>query len=176
MSAPLDELYFTWLYEQVADPGIQDKTLTYWKVLKMLFTTEFVNLVPNDDNRIQDGKALRIRFLQQQGIPDADRNWIELGCSVLELIVGLSDRLSFIADGEPHYWFWILMENLGLREYNDRRRLPRLRIENMLRDLVWRQYEPSGLGGFFPLQRTDTDQRQVELWQQLNEYVQELSE
>lgn len=166
----LDDRYLSWLYEQVADPN---NTPTYWKVLKVLFTTEFVWIVQNDDNRIQDGKAIRLKFLYETGIDGADPEWVELGCSVLELMVGLSERLAFIADGEPHYWFWVLMENLGLARYNDRHRIPRREIEDILTRVIFRQYEPNGHGGFFPLENTEKDQREVELWSQLNEYVTE---
>jgi hypothetical protein len=87
-------------------------------------------------------------------------------------MVGLSERLSFLADrGEPHYWFWVIMDNLGLREYTDDKRLPRTRIDNMLNMLIFRQYEPNGMGGFFPLENPQEDQRQVDIWQQLNEYI-----
>lgn len=171
MSEPLDELYFQWLYKQVADPDIQDSSLTYWKVLRVLFTKEFVWRVPNDDNRIQDGKALRLEFLDDQGIPEVDSNWIELGCSFLELMVGLSRRLSFEADGEPHYWFWDLMENLGLKGYNDRRRLPRRKIDDDLNRVIFRNYEPNGWGGFFPLKNPAQDQRKRELWYQMSDYI-----
>lgn len=175
MSEPLDELYLQWLYEQVADPEFQDQELTYWKVLNILFKKEFVWFVANDENRIQDGKALRFEFLESQGISDVDQGWMDLGCSVLELMVGLSRRLEFEASkGKAHYWFWILMENLGLSTYNDRRRFTKRqydRIDDMLNRLIHRIYEPSGLGGFFPLQEPRKDQTKVELWYQMSAYL-----
>lgn len=176
MSEPLDELYLKWLYEQVADPGFKNQSLTYWKILKELFRKEFIWVVANDENRIQDGKALRLEFLNDQGISNVDSSWIELGCSVLELMVGLSRRLAFEADGEPHFWFWQLMENIGFAGYNDKHRFTtRLveRIDDILNDLIHRNYEPSGRGGFFPLENPPKDQRRVELWYQLSAYVQE---
>lgn len=172
MSAPLDELYLQWLYEQVAVPDYEDRDLTYWKVLNVLFKKEFVWTVENDENRIIDGKALRHQFLDAHDILDVDPDWIELGCSVLELMVGLSRRLEFVADrGQAHYWFWVLMDNLGLSKYNDRRRLPRRQIDEALTDLIFRNYEPSGLGGFFPLERPHRDQRRLELWYQMSDYI-----
>lgn len=173
---PLDELYFKWLYSQVADPSITDPSLTYWKLLKKLFTKEFVWLIPNDDNRLEDGKDLRIEFIRVEGLEDVDPVWLELGCSVLELVVGLSRRLAFEADGEPYYWFWCLMENIGIQRYNDGRRLPRQRIDEILERIIFRTYEPNGHGGFFPLKNWHEDQRNVELWYQLSAYVLELDE
>lgn len=180
MSEPLDELYFKWLYKQVAEPAIQERNLTYWRVLKILFEKEFVWIddVVNDENRIGDGKALRTEFVESQGwtVSDVDSNWITLGCSMLELMVGLSRRLEFLADGTPHYWFWVLMENIGLVRFNDQKRLPRRHIDDVLNDIIFRNYGSSGLGGFFPLQYPKEDQRDIELWAQMNEYVLELQE
>lgn len=171
---PLDELFLKWLYSQVADPKIHDPSLTYWKLLRHLYTKEFVWLVPNDDNRLEDGKDLRLEFIHSQGIEDAEIGWIEIGCSVLELMLGLARRLSFEADGEPYYWFWQLVENIGLIRFNDRRMYPRRRVDNILDDVILRQYDADGQGGFFPLRDPPEDQRQVELWYQLSAYVLEL--
>lgn len=172
---PLDELYFTWLYRQVANPDIEDKSLTFWKLLKELYTKEFVWLIPNDDNRLEDGKALRIEFIQEEGLRDVDPEWLQLGCSALELMVGLSRRLSFEAEGEPYYWFWDLMENLNLHRYSDDRRLPRKHIQKVLDQVIFRTYERDGTGGLFPLNDPSQDQRKVELWYQLSAYVLERS-
>jgi hypothetical protein len=177
MSEPLDELYFRWLYEQVAVSKIRERDLTYWKVLKILFTTEFVwvNEVINDENRIHDGLALRSKFIEAEGIDDVDPDWLTQGCSVLELMVGLSRRMEFEADeGKAYYWFWVLMENIGLDGYSDDKRFTKraiTRVENILEDLIHRNYESSGLGGFFPLQDSHHDQRDRELWYQMNDYI-----
>lgn len=180
MSEPLDELYFKWLYEQVAVPEYHDRDLTYWKVLKVLFTKEFV-WVPDfvgDDNRIHDGIALRSEFLAEMGIPandDGIEDWMDEGCSMLELMVGLARRLEFQADkGKAHYWFWVLMDNLGLIGYSDDRRFTKrllARIDDILDGVIYRNYEPSGLGGFFPLLEPRHDQRDRELWYQMSDYI-----
>jgi hypothetical protein len=171
MSEPLAELYFHWLYKQVAYPEFEDQALTYWNVLRVLHNKEFIEVVPNDDNRIHDGRALRLKFLDDQGIPEVDPNWMELGCSFLELMVGLSERLAFEADGEPHYWFWVLMGNLELAGYNDKRRLPRSQIDKMLDRVIYRNYDYNGYGGLFPLRHPQYDQRERELWFQMSDYI-----
>lgn len=168
---PLDELYFVWLYSQVADPSVTNSSLTYWNLLKELFTTEFVWLIPNDDNRAEDGKALRAEFVLEKDLVDVAFEWVELGCSVLELMVGLSRRLSFEAEGESHFWFWQLLENLGIDRICDTARLPKDDIDQILYQVIFRDYEANGQGGFFPLKRTNEDQRRVELWYQLSAYV-----
>ena len=175
---PLDEAFFIWLYSQVADTRHTDPSLTYWNVLRLLYEKEFTGGVPNDDNRKQDGKNLRIEFVRDEGIEDADPEWMDFGCSMLELMVGLSRRLSHndLAGGQPHYWFWRLMSNIGLQRYDDRTPIPKRRIDTEILDrVIERTYEPNGMGGFFPLQNPGRDQRTVELWNQLSAYIEEQS-
>lgn len=173
---PLDELYFRWLYDQVADSETTEPSLGYWNLLKALFTKEAVWRVPNDDNRLEDGKELRFEFLSENRLGPANREWTDIGCSVFELMLGLSRRLSFEAEGQPHYWFWKLLENLRLNKYSDDRPFPAKRVDDILNRVLYREYKRTGLGGFFPLKHTTKDQREVELWYQMSEYLREQSE
>jgi len=170
---PLDELYLEWLYRRVADP---EQGLTFWNVMRVLYSTEFVWVVPNDENRIADARDLREEFIDSSRIRlrKADRNWIELGCSMLELMVGLAERLKYQAEkGKAYYWFWVLMVNIGLSELDDSRfdRETEEHVRDVLEMVIQRYYEPDGHGGFFPLEHPQQDQREVELWYQLSEYV-----
>jgi len=174
MSEPLDELYFVWLYSQVGDPETKNPSRTYWNLLRQLFTKEFVWVVPNDDNRVEDGKGLRHEFADQSGIKKLDRDWMKLGCSMLELLVGISRRLSFQCEGEPRDWFWHLIDNLKLN-YTDRGLYPSDKIDGVLDRVIWRTYEADGSGGLFPLHHAEVDQRKVEIWHQLFAYISELN-
>lgn len=171
MQAPIDELYFRWLYDQVADSRITDPSRTYWHFCKLLYTREFVWFVANDNNRIEDGKELRHEFVDQLELEQVDEGWMRLGCSFLELLVAMSRRLSFMAEGEPRDWFWHMLENIGLHEYNDRKALPFQDIEEVLDQVMWRKYHYNGVGGLFPLEGPCQDQRRIELWYQLCAYV-----
>lgn len=171
MSPPLDELYFRWLYSQVGSVNVKDRSKTYWELLKQLHIKEFVWIVPNDDNRAQDGRDLRQEFLESEGAIVEDPDWLRLGCSMFELFIGLSRRLAFEADGEPSGWFWHLMDNVGLRIYSDARIMSTDRIDEILDRIIWRTYEPDGVGGLFPLRNPGKDQREVELWYQLSAYL-----
>lgn len=170
---PLDELYLRWLYSLVADPDCTDKSRSYWKLFKQLYTTEFLWFVEHDGDRLEDGTALRREFFADQAIDsdDVDPGWIGLGCSVLELVVGLSRRLEFQSGGQPHYWFWKLLGNIEVVFTDSARPYPRLRIDGILHSVMFRQYEASGYGGFFPLKEPREDQRNVDLWYQLSAYV-----
>jgi hypothetical protein len=171
VSQPLDELHFQWLYSQVADIEVTNPTNTYWDILRQLYTKEFVWIVPNDDNRVEDGRDLRFEFADQQGLTNVDPNWMEMGCSVLELMIGLSRRLAFEAEGQPRDWFWVLMRNLELDCYNDRFKIPTELVEEILDRLIFRTYDYNGYGGLFPLSEPHDDQRKVEIWYQLSAYV-----
>jgi len=174
VSAHLDELYLTWLYGHIANPEIANPSQSFWKLAKQLFTTEFLSFVPNDDNRVEDGRALRYEFIDDLGLEDVDPHWMAVGCSFLEMLIGLSRRLSFQDEGQPLEWFWHLLANLGLR-YNDRVRETTMgyEIKEVTDRVVYRTYDSSGRGGLFPLIHPDADQRRVELWYQLNAYLQE---
>lgn len=169
----LDEQYLGWLYSQVGPVEIANPTQTHWRLLEILYNKEFLWIVDNDDNRAADGKELRQDFLDEEEIDEVDQEWMDLGCSMLELILGLAKRLSFFDDGEPHVWFWELIENLRLEDYNDTAVIPEEEIDEVLNDVIWRTYKPSGLGGLFPLRYADEDQRDVELWYQLSSYLAE---
>lgn len=170
MNRPLDELYLNWLYECIADPNEPSPSRTFWNLAHHLYTTEYIWLIPNDDNRMEDGRFLREEFSEDLGLDIEDNNWMNLGCSMLEMMIALSRRLSFVGGGEPRGWFWHLIGNLGLR-ISDRQRFPTRRVDEVLHMIIWRTYSPDGSGGLFPLRHATCDQRDVELWTQLNAYL-----
>lgn len=171
--APLDEQYFTWLYGQVADAETKDPARSWWRLLKQFYTTEFVWVHHDDKNRLADGKELRNDFISETGA-QVDPEWVGMGCSMLELTLGLAKHLAFLGDGEPPFWFWQLMENLYLRDYTDDRRWSPAHVEDVLLRVIQRHYDMDGEGGFFPLREpTSGNQRGRSLWEQLNDYVAE---
>lgn len=178
MDEPLDERYFKWLYGQVASVKLKNPSRTYWSLLKALYTTEFVWLVPNDDNRLEDGRDLRYEFIDEVGVESPDPEWMAFGCSLLEMLIGLSRRLVFEAEGKagPSEWFWHMIENLGLGGFNDtyfKTERQMKYVEHVLTTVVWRHYGSDGHGGLFPLRKPHEDQRKVELWYQLSCYLSE---
>lgn len=175
MNKPLDELYLEWLYHQVGDPTITNPNRTYWRILKQLYDKEFVWIVPNDDNRIADGRDLRYEFVDTTNLRNVDEGWYNLGCSMLELLVGLSRKLSFTCDGEPRDWFWHMMHNLKLARYHDGKEYSQELVNDILDRVIWRHYKYDGRGGIFPLKNPKEDQTKVELWYQLSAYVIEMT-
>jgi hypothetical protein len=169
-SGTLDDQYFEWLYSQVADVRIRKGPRTYWNLLRQLFATEFVWHVPNDDNRAYDGRDLRFEWSQLRDVR-VDKNWAELGCSFLEMLIGLARRLEFQDGRDCEFWFWHLIGNLGLLGHNDRSKFAKEDVDDRIAMVMWRTYNRYGEGGLFPLPRCRQDQRSVELWYQMHEYL-----
>lgn len=174
MDEPLDEKYLTWLYGQVASVQLEDPTRTYWSLLRQLYTKEFVWFVPNDDNRVEDGRDLRREFITELNLEDVDPLWLELGCSMLEMLLALSHRCAFEAEGGSSDWFWHMIDNLNLGGFHDlylQSSKHERYVDNVLDSIIWRSYRSDGFGGLFPLKNPNEDQREVELWYQLSCYL-----
>lgn len=169
-SGDLDVRYLTWLYSQVANTRTRTGPKTYWNLLQQLFRTEFVWFVPNDDNRAEDGRALRAEWTAEEEI-EVDREWLSLGCNFLELLIGLARRLDFETDGGVSEWFWQLIENLGLSGFTDAKYFEAEEVTDITHRVMFRSYDRDGNGGLFPLRRASKDQREVEIWYQLSEYL-----
>jgi len=169
----LDEQYLEWLYSQVAPVKVSARTRTYWKLFHQMYKTIFVALAPHDENRIADGRDLRYEFLAEREDLQGDLDWMRSPCSMLELFIILARQLSFEMDDPVDVWFWHLMETLDLVQFNDRKYNSHAEeeIERTLDRVIWRNYEPNGQGGLFPLRNPTRDQRKVELWYQLNAYL-----
>lgn len=173
MNAPLDDLYIEWLYSQVASVTVRSRSKTYWNLMRQLYKKEFTWSVPNDDNRVEDGRDLRYQFLNACHISGVDEDWLRMPCSMLELLIGLAYRLEFEADGSVQMWFWKLLENLELDQFTDAlyKEAVDAYVDSVLNTVIERTYDRNGRGGIFPLERRCRDQRKVELWYQLCSYL-----
>lgn len=157
--------YFTYLGGLVGEEADN-----YFNMLNILHNMDFYSLIPNDDNRGEDGKQIRDGFHLSVNI----RN-----CTVLEMLIGLSIRLEFETaqsqwEKTVAEWFWILIDNLGLTIFDDdmyKSMKPRGEIEEIVQRLLDRKYEKNGNGGLFPLKYPKKDQRKVEIWYQMSAYV-----
>jgi hypothetical protein len=177
MNEPLDEQYLTWLYSQVGAVKLKTQSRTHWDLLRHLYKKEFKWFVANDDNRCEDGKDLRYEFLDAREIDenDVDPEWMHMPCSMLEMLIALSRRLSFETETEARLWFWHLIETMGIlhsdKDYDQHRE----EIDEAVERVIWRTYDSDGKGGLFPLNRPQHDQRYVEIWYQLSAYLLELN-
>lgn len=167
------EYYLRWLDHQLTSESSQP-TRGYSDLVQVMFDTPFAWSVPMDDNRMADAMELRSEFAEGHGVPRMVME--ELGpCSFIEVLIGLSRRMSFIAGGSSPRWAWQLLVNLRLERMWDRLSRSKMQqVLHILETVIQRTYEPNGVGGFFPLAWPDRDQTQVELWYQMNSYVEEM--
>lgn len=178
MSRRSDELkaaYLRWLEPQLKDKTDSDKS--FWDLLNLMFETSFgwLDNVPMDENRAVDGTDLRVDFAHSIGRNPATMKDEWGPCTFAEVLIGLSRRMAFVAGGSAPGWAWQLLQNLEMHRLSDPLTPARTRRAQEIMDrVIQRTYNEDGTGGFFPLAWPQEDQRSVELWYQLNSYVEEL--
>lgn len=172
-----DDKYFEWLTKLVR-PEFNGKS--YYLLVRCLYEKEFFSLVPFDENRAEQGIGLRAEASNETGIDFVNK--LSFGpCTVLEMMVVLAENMAYIMEGfEPfkngNDWFWELVFNLGLEDYDDSRFLigeAEPDVEEILERFLERRYEPDGTGGLFPLYDPKEDQRELDIYTQMHAYLQQ---
>ena len=161
----LQEEYFEWLCNLVCGERYASE-ISYRKLLAYLHHTEFTWLLPNDQNRAEDGINLRYRFTEE--LPGS--------CSVLEMMIGLAIRCEEWIMHNPNYgnrtrqWFWSMISSLGLGNMHDER-YDEAYVKQIVVRFLNREYQPDGRGGLFTIRNCEYDLRDVEIWYQLCWYL-----
>lgn len=162
----IDYDYYEWLTSQIAIPNGR----TYEELFERMHNLEFVWIVPHDNNRLQDALDLRVQYMNEFPGRLAGGS-----ATFLEVLIALSRRTAFTAGGEAEDWAWKLLKNLRLTKAYDPWTAQKARsTEEILETVIWRTYHHSGKGGFFPLKDPFEDQTKVEIWYQMNAYVNEM--
>lgn len=170
--AQITNEYFNWLVGMIAFDS--PEYFSYNKLMNYLFQESFSWSVHRDANRAQDGTDLRDLFSYETGIID----WCDaLGgpCNILEMLVGLAHRIDnevmydYELGDRTNIWFWEMMNNLGLEYYDDNHFRPDA-VKKILDIWIYRQFDSNGVGGLFPLNYSQKDQRLLEIWLQAQEY------
>lgn len=160
--------YLNWLISQIQIVG---PSRTYNELFLQMQSTPFIWSIEGDDSRANDGRDLRIDYPHREDLSRQDY------VTFLEVLIGLSRRLAFIAGGEAELWAWQLIENLGLANFTDPlNNHQRQELRERLTKVISRTYGPDGYGGFFPLNNPQEDQTKVEIWKQLHSFVNEIQE
>ena len=178
----LEKGYFEWLYDLVCNDGYV-KELDYDELLFHLYQINFVFLMDRDENRFYDGISLRYYYGNEVS---ADQKQIEKvlddrPCSVLEMLVALALRIENELMSDPEYgnrawkWFWKMMTNLNLGGMtNDK--FDEEYVDRVIERMLARKYEANGRGGLFTIANCKEDLRDVEIWAQMNWYINSMSE
>lgn len=167
------ETYFQFLSEMVENKIYDERYLIFLRWLHAHIFTFFVHY---DDNRAGDGVYLREDFQNHTNFT----NLLALNgpCSMLEMLIGLAIRMDFQTSTSSavltEKWFWFLIKNLNLQVFyfGDRELEKKVKVnEIILKKLLERTYLPTGRGGLFPLKKSTRDQRKVEIWYQMMDYI-----
>jgi len=167
-----EDSYFQWLC------ALGGKQRTHEMLLTIMHQSDFIVLNELDRNRVEDGRGLRERYLNQTGINVLRMN---NDCiTFLEVVIALAEKMSFLTSQETdppftHKWFGVLLKNSGLVVFTDDsfQSIDAGTVREKIKNINFRMYAPDGNGGFFPLEKTHVDQRQVELWFQMQEWLDE---
>jgi len=170
----LDDLYLEWLYRNfVGSVTNRNPNSSHWGLTKQLYRTRYIWVVHDDKHRGEDGKELRREFIECCDIEDVEINWLQIECSVLEMLIGLARRAAFETNEEPGDWLWRFLTNLGLQSYNDRIYTADVKgeIDAIVQRWLTRSYDTNGAGGLFPLKHARQDQTRIKMWYQLQAYL-----
>lgn len=179
----LSELYLEWLLRLINADNYKDKS--YTKLCSLLNKIPFKPIVELDKNREFDVQSLlREVYIQSQSEwyrleDDIITSFPDLPVSFLELMISLAMRidLDFMREingiDNTRIYFWILVRNLGLLEYDDEHwgEDAIISIVSRLNIVQDRKYDFDGKGGLFPLENSEVDQRNVQIWNQLCQFV-----
>lgn len=179
----IETSYFQWLCEIVHADSMEK---SYYVLCGELFKYPFWVKVQRDINRSNDGLELRKEYWEDitiEEIPQGKQVKTESDCSMLELFIGIAkhmnDELMTEDSGDKtHEYFWEMMRNLGLDEFDDEKfgeetGACTVQVRDILGNFNERRYKRDGSGGMFPLKCPEKDQRKVEIWYQMQAYINE---
>lgn len=163
-----EKTYFMWLLD-----AVHFDRLNYRDLMELLHKTEFHWELDRDESRAIDGVYLREDYELETGIHVIRND----SCSVLEMLVALalridSEYISSMDSINPEPIFWEMIRNLGLSIMTDRH-FDGQKASNILHNWMDRMFRSDGFGSIFPLKHTEKDQRKVEIWGQMLEYLSE---
>lgn len=175
----LPKQYFEWMVSMLV-PDI-NKRVAYSNLLGTLNCLEFTPSMDMDYNRLNDGKELRYRFGNENGIGKAVITcYLDISpCSILEMMCALSLRMEETIMSDPEigdrtpFWFEGMLDSLGFLNQNNYNFDYGL-ISYNINAFNNRQYDSSGRGGLFTVDNTSIDLRSVEIWYQMNLYIKQI--
>lgn len=171
----LENAYITWLIRLVTK-NRYDHDVSYRKLLLYLYGTEFRYTIPMDANRANDGIMLRYRFAcDNPRYRDADL-YLDGPCNVLEMMVALALRCEETIMDDPavgdrtQQWFWGMVVSLGLGSMSDER-YDVVEVRDVINRFLDHDYAPNGKGGLFTVNYPEGDLREMQIWNQLGQYI-----
>lgn len=164
--------YLEWLTDQIE---YFDAPTEHNFLLERLHFNSFISALNRDENRAADGIRIRDDYYEEYG---GESIILDSPCSFLEFLFALAKRMNYIYarsyEDCTRDMFWNLIDNLGLLDFDDDN------YENLGGDAVVdqavfrinnRAYDECGIGGLFPMPGSTINQRNIEIWYQMNQYL-----
>lgn len=172
----ISKKYFKWLTSRVDTDEYPVKDYKY--LLNHLHSVFFISVIEMDENREADGIDLRYRFGYETDVdPERIHQYIDTRpCTVLELMIALAIRVEehIMYDEDvgdrTGKWFWDMIESLGL-EYMTNDNYDADKVSKVIERFIHRKYRKNGEGGLVTLPGCPHDLRQVEIWYQMQWYL-----
>ena len=164
-------------FEYLCDLALGKDVIYYSRLCKFLHNRDFYYILDMDENRAIDGIEMRKEFFSSHRInTDRDLYYYEKPCSILEMMVALSQRCcdSIMDDGSGLDYigelFRLMLQNLGLLTIpNDR--FDQEMVNDILDRFIDRKYSPDGKGSLFYIPGCSEDLRGMEIWSQAMWYL-----
>lgn len=175
MTRITNDPYFEWLYRI---SGLMEHG-SYQLLAAQLHQIPFkpVMAIDNDANRANDGLYLRVQFIERYGVHGSSAS--RGVCTMLEFLVGLAKRMNFLMSGENEqgktkHYFWCMIQNLRLTKLDDESFYilkGEFFVEEAINRVLERTYDFDGNGGLFPVKNSQNDQRHIEIWYQMQQWL-----
>ena len=164
---------------------------------EILYATDFrwIEAVPDDKNRAEDGLKWRDRYANEVGKElgsmqtDRIRKSIHGKTSCYEVILSLAEEINEMVNEEEEpktaEFFAILLGNLGLNDFDEedfdyREENTKATIREILRKWMDREYEKCDKNCIFPVTLLEKCDKKVSqttsLWMQMNRWLEEHSD
>lgn len=164
--------------------SMKKNRVTYFDLARKLYRTDFTWSILRDSNRAEDGEQLRLWFAELNSYYEDYKVLEGKKCSVLEMMIAFSEKIERDVIGidrdapsRSDRWFWLMLFNLGIggMDCSDAYYTSEIdfMLDNVLDIFLHRKYDFNGNGGLFPLKSAKNDQKEVELWYQMQAFFQE---
>lgn len=175
-ASEINEEYFKWLYSK-----IKDSCYMYSRLIKYLYSREFIPTIEDDEDRVDDGLKMRRRFSEECGYEEEYLSeYLDEPCSILEMMLALSFRCEESIMDDPSkgnrtsQWFWGMIMSLGLGPMRDDNYDEDFVIKT-IDEFIKRNYSPDGYGGLYFIRGCKYDMRIAGIWRQMCWYLDTLS-
>ena len=146
------------------------------QLLWILYNYEFRVVVDMDYNRVKNALYLRDHLTEEAGLNIIENDF----CSVLDILVHLADRMAFNVDRLSERetglrcYFWEMIENFGFEECTDGdKNWAEEEVLVVLDDWVDRNYDENGSDTPYPIRHRVKKYQKMELWDQMQIYIEE---